>query len=162
LAATSASEGACKWTADLNEWFCDRIVHILPDNDQKGAEHAEQIAQNLAGVAQEVRIVRLPGLATSEDVYDWITRGGTREQLDALGDATPKWAPAQETIADHDRPKPPPRARDNTTWRERLIEAASLCHKRFEPVRYVVPALFPEGVTLLASRPKLGLGFCCR
>jgi hypothetical protein len=85
LAATSASEGAGKWTADLNEWFRDRIVHVLPDNDEPGAKHAEQVARNLAGVAREVRIVPLPGLSDKQDVYDWIGRGGTGEQLNELG-----------------------------------------------------------------------------
>jgi hypothetical protein len=87
LAATSASEGAGKWTTDLNEWFNDRIAYILPDNDEPGAKHAEQVARSLAGTAQEVRIVNLPGLAAREDVYDWIGWGGTRQQLDELGEA---------------------------------------------------------------------------
>jgi hypothetical protein len=89
--ATSASEGACKWTLDLNEWFRDRIAYILPDNDPQGAKHAQQVAQNLAGVAREVRIITLPDLTHREDVADWIKRGGTREQLEELGDAAPKW-----------------------------------------------------------------------
>jgi hypothetical protein len=47
----------------------------------------------------------------------------------------------------HDRP---------AAWRERLIDVRALCDERFDPVRYVVPGLIPEGVTLLASRPKVG------
>ena len=31
-----------------------------------------------------------------------------------------------------------------------------LCDKRFPAVRFVIPGLIPEGVTLLVSRPKLG------
>jgi hypothetical protein len=91
LTATSASEGAGKWTVDLNEWFRDRIAHILPDSDEAGAKHAEQVARNLADVARSVRIVTLPGLDAREDVCDWIKRGGTREQLGGLGDATPEF-----------------------------------------------------------------------
>jgi hypothetical protein len=85
LAATSASEGAGKWTADLNEWFRDRIAYILPDNDEPGRKHAKLVAQNLAGIAREIRIVELPGLGDGEDAFDWIARRGTREQLDVLG-----------------------------------------------------------------------------
>jgi hypothetical protein len=93
LIATTASEGAGKWTADLNEWFRDRIVHILPDNDLPGARHAEDIAKNLTGIAKAVCITNLPGLAVKEDVFDWIKRGGTREQLDELGYAAQEWQP---------------------------------------------------------------------
>jgi hypothetical protein len=92
LTATSASEGAGKWTADLNEHFRDRIAYILPDNDEQGAKHAKQVAQSLVGIAREVRIVNIPGLVAKEDVYDWIARGGTREKLDALGEAASAYA----------------------------------------------------------------------
>ena len=45
--ATTASEGAGKWTPELNEWFKDRDVYVLPDNDEPGRHHAEQVASNL-------------------------------------------------------------------------------------------------------------------
>jgi hypothetical protein len=41
-------------------------------------------------------------------------------------------------------------------WRERLIKPRELCERRFEELKYVTPGVIPEGVTLLASRPKLG------
>ena len=44
LTATTASEGAGKWTADLNDWFRERIAYILPDNDELGRKHAQQVA----------------------------------------------------------------------------------------------------------------------
>lgn len=43
-----------------------------------------------------------------------------------------------------------------TTWRDNLIDPQKLCNEQFPDVRYVVPGIIPEGVTLLASRPKLG------
>lgn len=42
------------------------------------------------------------------------------------------------------------------SWRDHVITAASLCDVTFPEVGYVVPGLIPEGVTLLAARPKLG------
>jgi hypothetical protein len=53
---TSASEGAGKWTPDLNDWFKGRIVHILADNDDPGRDHAWKVAENLHGIAAEVRV----------------------------------------------------------------------------------------------------------
>jgi hypothetical protein len=49
---------------------------------------------------------------------------------------------------DHDR-KP-------GAWRDNLIDPQKLCDERFPEVKHVIPGLFPEGVILLASRPKLG------
>jgi hypothetical protein len=94
LTATTASEGAGKWTADLNEHFRDRIAWILLDNDEPGRKHAQQVASNLHGIAREVKIVALPGLGDKEDVYDWIARGGTREKLDEIGEKATAWQPA--------------------------------------------------------------------
>ena len=47
-------------------------------------------------------------------------------------------------------------AKPTKSWRDQTIGAQDLCDKRFAEVRYIVPGLFPEGVTLLVSRPKLG------
>jgi AAA domain len=41
-------------------------------------------------------------------------------------------------------------------WRTKLIDPRELCERPFGDVKYVVPGLFPEGVMLLASRPKIG------
>ena len=42
------------------------------------------------------------------------------------------------------------------TWRAHAASAEALRRTSFPPVNYVVPGVIPEGVTLLASRPKLG------
>jgi AAA domain len=66
-----------------------------------------------------------------------------------------------------DAAEPPPaepsrdeRKRDQSstpgTWRDNLIDPQKLCDEHFPDVRYVVPGIIPEGVTLVASRPKLG------
>jgi hypothetical protein len=42
------------------------------------------------------------------------------------------------------------------TWRQRVFTAASLQREEFPPLRYVVPGLLPEGLGMLAGRPKIG------
>ena len=42
-----------------------------------------------------VKVVELPGLPPKGDVSDWLARGGTRADLEALVEATPVWSPAQ-------------------------------------------------------------------
>ena len=47
------------------------------------------------------------------------------------------------------------------SWKERLVTAAELKAMAFGPVRYIVPRLVPEGVTLLIGRPKIGEIVAC-
>jgi RecA-family ATPase len=42
------------------------------------------------------------------------------------------------------------------SWRERCITAADLQRKTFSPVSYVVPGVIPEGLSILAGKPKIG------
>ena len=43
-----------------------------------------------------------------------------------------------------------------TGWRSHVFTAAALRTKVFPPVSFIVPDLIPEGLTLLAGRPKIG------
>jgi hypothetical protein len=154
LTAATASEGASKWTSDLNEWFRGRIAYILPDHDRPGAKHAAQVAENLAGVACEVRIVALPGLTEGEDVYDWIARGGTREQPEALAAAAPPWDPGEGPEAqEHDNVGGPSRNRPRkhdaviAAALDGLKTAAAPQSMTFPPLNYIVPRL----ITLMSS-----------
>jgi RecA-family ATPase len=45
------------------------------------------------------------------------------------------------------------------TWRDGIITAKALQTKTFAPVRIIVPDLIPEGVTILAGKPKIGKSF---
>lgn len=89
--ATTASEGAGKWTPDLNKWFADRTVYIVPDNDAAGAHHANIVASSLHGVASEVRVIKLEGLDEGEDVFDWIAREPFPENLLRIAEDAPLW-----------------------------------------------------------------------
>jgi putative DNA primase/helicase len=97
--ATTNAMGAGKWRSDLNKWFEGRIVFVLPDNDAPGRDHAEQVARNLHGIAQEVRIVELPGLPPKGDVSDWLDADENGEGafiLLDLADCAPVWVPSRE------------------------------------------------------------------
>jgi hypothetical protein len=85
--ATTNAGGAERWPEELNRYFRDRNVYILPDNDEPGERHAQKVAACLANVANEIRVVRLPGLPHKGDVSDWIAAGGTAEQLTKLMEA---------------------------------------------------------------------------
>lgn len=84
LVATTCSGGAGKWLPEYSAFMSGRKVTVIPDADQPGFEHAKQVAEALAGVAADVRILVLPGLESKQDVSDWLAAGGTSKQLHAL------------------------------------------------------------------------------
>ena len=103
LVATCNVGGAGKWKDEYSEHLRGRMVVVLPDNDEPGRTHADAVARSLVGVAKALKVVALPGLPPKGDVVDWITEGGTKEQLVALAKATPPFVPLAEP--------PPPRER---------------------------------------------------
>jgi DNA polymerase len=80
--ATTNSEGAGKWTDDLNRWFTGRkIAYVLEDNDDAGRAHVRKVARALKGIVPEIRIVSFPELSDKEDVSDWLDQGHTGPEL---------------------------------------------------------------------------------
>jgi hypothetical protein len=75
LVATTSHGGAGKWREPLNEFFKDRRVIVLPDNDEPGARHADSVITHLLPIAKEIRRVELPGLPPKGDIVDWLNAG---------------------------------------------------------------------------------------
>ena len=105
--ATCSPGGAEKWRNEYSQPLAGANVVILPDNDEAGERHCEAVARSLAGIAASVRVLRLPGLPTKGDAYDWVEAGGTAEQLSELVERD---APHQEA--------------------QRLLDAASMPHSK--------------------------------
>ena len=81
LIATCNPAGANKWKAPFAKWLRGRDVVILPDNDEAGRSHADDVARKLAVAAASIRVLALPGLPLKGDVSDWLANGGTRDEL---------------------------------------------------------------------------------
>ena len=88
LRATTNPGGAGKWSKTYIRYFANRDVVVLPDNDQAGHDHARDVAASLQPAAKSVRVVALPGLPPKGDVSDWLTAGGSIEELTRLVAAT--------------------------------------------------------------------------
>ncbi len=91
LVATCNAGGAGKWRKEYNKHLRGRRVALLPDKDNPGREHAEQVAAMLYGTAADVRIVELSG--AGKDASDWIAAGGTKDELLRLAKAAPIFVP---------------------------------------------------------------------
>ena len=70
--ATTSPNGAGKWRDEYARWFEGKNVIILPDNDDPGRGHAEDVRSSIANLARRVRVVELPGLRPKGDVSDWL------------------------------------------------------------------------------------------
>src|SRR4029079_10761980 len=73
--------------------------------------------------------------------FDWIVGGGTVDQLWQLVEQADEFGAKPEEL---------------TGWRAHVFTAAELRTMVFPPVSYVVPGIIPEGLTILAGRPKIG------
>ena len=65
--------GAGKWRdEDAASFTADHHVTVLPDNDDTGRRHADDVARSLVGRVASVTIVELPNLPEKGDVTDWL------------------------------------------------------------------------------------------
>ena len=76
IVATCNHGGAGKWRNEISQWLKNRNVVILPDNDDAGRSHANDVAKKLTGIAASIRILELTGLPPKGDVSDWLDAGG--------------------------------------------------------------------------------------
>jgi hypothetical protein len=93
IPATCNSEGAGKWRPELNQYFADADVVLLPDNDEPGRDHVNEVGAQLTEIARRIRMLALPDLPSSGDVRDWLAAGGIRERLDEMVATAPEWQP---------------------------------------------------------------------
>ena len=81
LATTLAGQ---QWSPEAAKAFKGRDIVILGDNDDAGRDHVKKAVEALTGFAANLRVVKLPGVARTEDVSDWLDKGHTKEDLLAI------------------------------------------------------------------------------
>ena len=101
LVATTNRGGGGNWKADINSYFQDRDVVILPDNDAVGRDHAQSVASHLCNIANSIKIVNLPGLKPKGDVSDFMNglKGSDERKkmrLLSIVASTAEWIPGFE------------------------------------------------------------------
>lgn len=85
FAASCNPGGAGKWRDEYSEFFRDKHVRIIPDNDEPGEKHARQVACALFTIAKSIKVVRLP---KGKDLTEWHDLGGKRGDLIKLINST--------------------------------------------------------------------------
>jgi hypothetical protein len=144
LVATCNVGGAGNWRPEYSQALAGRHVVILPDNDEPGRKHAQQVLASIWPHVASAKIVEIPGLEPKGDIYDWLQAGHTAQELTELAAATESILQAPSASAPSVRVKP------------KTISAKELIAKEFAPLEYIVPGILPTGSSLLASKPKLG------
>jgi hypothetical protein len=89
FSATTAPGGAGKWRASFSRFFKGAHVWIVPDIDEAGFDHARQVAKRLRGVAENIKVLRLPSTTRHFDLSGWAAQGKTGADLLHLADQSP-------------------------------------------------------------------------
>lgn len=143
LIATANPGGAGKWRTEYAACFKGRRVVVLPDNDDTGRKHARAVAAHLNGIAAETRILELPGLPAKGDGSDWLTAGGTREQLLELAQQAETWEPEKEKRL----------AAASLTF----VRVGDLIAEADEAVEWILDGLLAAGgFSAMVAKPKVG------
>jgi hypothetical protein len=100
LTATTNPMGAGQWREEYAETLHGRRVGLLPDHDEPGRKHAEQVAASLTRHgAAEVKVLNLPGVPDKGDVSDWLADGHTAAELLDLAESAATWTPPAVPLA---------------------------------------------------------------
>jgi hypothetical protein len=143
IPSTTNPHGACHWRPEYTAWLkqhlADRKFLVLGDNDLEGKKHVVQVCESLQAAGLEYYLADLGPLPDKGDVVEWIRAGGTAEQLRAMAAPSPKTKRQIERAEER-----------------RIISARDLLAKSFEPLRWAIPEMIPEGLTIFAGGPKTG------
>jgi len=152
LTATTNLGGARKWSSELNQYFKNREVIIIPDNDQVGQGHADLVAKNLYNIAESVKILHLQDLDTKGDVYDWLSAGGTKDKLLELVSLSAVYSEPDHATSEDSLPSP-----ECSSKRIQLIDWDHLPENEN---KWLVEGIIPYGgLSALFGKPAAGKSF---
>lgn len=138
LVATSSKD----WRREFASCVAGRNVVILPDNDPEGQRTAADAKAKVEAAGARAFTVELPDLPPKGDVMDW---SGTAGELRAL--------------VEREMAKPGQNVQVSGGRKYQTIDAAALDAMEFAAIKYIVPGILPEGLALLAGKPKFGKSY---
>lgn len=139
LTSTTTCCGANNFNKNKEEYipyFKNKIVYIIPDNDEAGNSYAKTISESLKGIAKKVKILQLSNevddLQEKEDISDVYQRLGKEKTLEILEKLKMQ------------------------TGKLKLKTAFELQNTVLPPLKVIVENILFQGLTILASPPKYG------
>lgn len=139
ICCTTNPNGAGKWRKEYTEWLKarlpDRRFIVFPDNDGEGWKHADTVFHSLRHAGLKVHIAQLEGLSAKGDVYDWLKAHGAAALKEAVD-------PARRLAKGE-------------------VDAADLLRKEFEPVKWAIEGVLPEGLAIFAGPSKSCKSWLC-
>ena len=105
LTATTTACGtdALQWqikNSDVLSGLAEKVVYIIPDQDEPGQKYAKAVAESLGESAAAIKILQIP-VAQGEDIADFFKENGpekTRAMLSSLVDITKPWLESNDTF----------------------------------------------------------------
>lgn len=113
----------------FEEYFAGADLIVVADRDKPGENFARRVAQAAVNHVARVRIARSATPQPKSDITDHLDAGYRLDQLE--------WMPMRSVR--------------RTRWTMAAIMATAP-----EPIRWVLPGVIPEGLTLLVGPPKVG------
>lgn len=131
----TTSGGAKTWNSNMNGYFKNRDVIIIPDRDEAGKNYAAIVAKELFNVAKSIKIVKLP---FGKDLFNFCESGGNRKTFTETVSKTP----VLKSV-----PKP-------TTG---ILQHKTLSNVTPEEIEWLWPEIIPSGMlTLIVSQEGIG------
>jgi hypothetical protein len=158
LVATTSHGGAGKWSDTISRYMAGRNCIVLPDNDNAGTRHADQVIRSIWGKAKAIKRVELDGLPEKGDVVDWLFKGGTlKDLMDAVKD-TPALDSAPEELDAADEALEADIEDDGALKPYSLMRQTDVWS--MAPVEFLVDGLIPErSFAMIYGQPGSGKSF---
>ena len=138
--ATTCSSGAGKWKDSYSDSLKGANVVIVPDCDEPGRKHAEQVLKSLSGKAASVKVINLPDMADKQDITDFFLKHGKTKGLELFQKLIDEATAINES------------SKNLLT----TIDAKTLKEKQLPPVIFTIDRLMSTGLSILAAPPKAG------
>lgn len=82
--------GKLKWRDEYNQYFINKDIVLIPDNDKAGYDFCMDIARSLRDDAADIKLLKLPVERHKEDITDYVEKyNGTLNSLIELIELAP-------------------------------------------------------------------------
>jgi len=143
VVATTSHAGAGGWNDELNQYFKDANVVIVPDNDLVGWHYASKVTEALIPFAKSVRVLDLNLSNPKEDAYEWVNRyDGSRTLLAQIAKACPVVESITEVHTPQRLLESPETPQEDASKSRFLVESWDSI--KDEPVEWLIESIIPK------------------